>query len=700
MLLNGGIFIFFNAICIFNKFNNNNNGLFHPKKNKVAWCHMQKILGLFSFKKRKLKNTPSNNKKYNNPSESKEKIVIKGTVIKNGISNLNELSENRSRPNLVIRSKEDRVIRRADKIPLYNSIITAPSGEIPISEDQRLDYIALSINKDEKEAAVLCSIEGTMELKVDHTFASLRERLRAKGYKKVKSFYTPRQIINLLYEKELTAAMTLEDEVKKNEGLQSDYDDLLWEAMEQGVSDIHIEVRRNTAIVRFRKNGALELVHDWGISYARNMAVVIYQVIAEEKEVSFVEGQQQSAIIDRIIRGQRVRVRLNTLPAYPDGFDMVMRVLRMGARGTKKTLSELGYPKEQINDINISVSKPVGVTIIAGTTGSGKSTSLTTMIGDKINQYTDEFGCRIKVITVEDPPEYEIDNSTQCPVVRSKSGKDGKNPFAEAIKAAMRSDPDVLMVGEVRDEDSAELLVHAVQSGHQAFTTVHAASAIGIVARLRSLGVLNDVLGGADFLAGLIYQTLVPTVCQKCSFTVESIRNIDSEIHTELLGRLMEVANNEEIKKVRFCNKSGCSNCNKGITGRTVVSEIIIPDSVMINYFYEGRDTLALQHFLRNGGKNALYYGLKKMKEGLCDPFDIEHRLGRLNSAFYVSDENKNDMIQNTTLEYEDVRKINNEPVDYNKYDEHLESKLLGNKDAPSINIIDFGGNLSKETNE
>jgi Type II secretory pathway, ATPase PulE/Tfp pilus assembly pathway, ATPase PilB len=592
------------------------------------------------------------------------------------------------------KSKEELTIRRIEFIPEFKEILTKDGGEISLSNEHKKDYIALLVNADLKIINIFCSTEASSQTGIDHNFVSLRERCKAKGFTIEKQYYAPRQIISLLYEKE-SKEKNLEDEVKNAEGLQADFDMILMDALKKGVSDIHIEVRRDAAIVRYRKDGSLRLIHEWGVSYARQMAVVIYQVIAEEKDVTFVETQQQSAIIDRQIEDQRIRVRLNTMPAYPDGFDVVMRVLRMGASNTKKTLSGLGYSKQEIKDINISVSKPVGVTIIAGTTGSGKSTSLTTMISDKIERHTDESGCRIKVITVEDPPEYQINHATQCPVVRSRNGKDGKNPFAEAIKAAMRSDPDVLMVGEVRDEDSAELLVHAVQSGHQAFTTVHAPSAIGIVARLRSLGVKNDVLGSNDFIAGLIYQALIPVSCPHCRLKMKEYidKNKNDERAIELLERIEKVTTEEERNNIRFVNQNGCEHCNNGISGRTVVAEVILPDHQMISYFAEGRDTLAWHYYRQNGGKSVLSHGIDKMKDGLCDPMEIEHKLGMLTRDLSYSFAEKTvETSENNNFQHANKDGLCNESVELNLSEINLESALLkGEKKEPGqITHIDF----------
>jgi len=181
---------------------------------------------------------------------------------------------------------------------------------------------------------------------------------------------------------------------------------------------------------------------------------------------------------------------------------MIMRILKMGQSGEKIDLNKLGYSKEHLGKVRRGSAKPVGVMMMAGTTGSGKSTSLNAMLSEKIAHHAG----RIKVITVEDPPEYLLIGATQVPVVRSRSAaKEGAdiNPFASTIRAAMRSDPDVLMIGEVRDHHSAELLIHAVQSGHPVFTTTHASSGIDIVSRQRSNGVPDDVLGSHNFISAL-----------------------------------------------------------------------------------------------------------------------------------------------------------------------------------------------------
>jgi len=537
----------------------------------------------------------------------------------------------------------DDVIVKRGNLPSYMSLMTSSRGKMPVTDPEvKQDFAILCVDEEKKEAILLETHEGKTTSR-DHAVVAmdLRQRARRMFYK-VTTMTTTRDILRIIYE-EAENTKGVADEGEKRAGeLQTHFDDLIKAAISHGTSDVHIEVRRNGAKIRFRKNGNLEDYKEIPVSYATEFGGVIYRVIAEEKDVTFKPNEPQDAVIDRQLTDQlRMRIRLATMPAYPSGFDMVMRLLPMGVTANRKELDELGYTQRQLQDIKLSMAQPVGCTIIAGTTGSGKSTTLVTMLGKVIE---DKAGT-VKVITVEDPPEFEIRGATQVPVVRSKkvSGRD-QNPFSAAIRAAMRSDPDILLIGETRDHDSCELLIHAVQSGHQVYTTIHAPSAIGIISRLRSLGAPNDVLGSQDFISGLIYQTLVQKVCDKCCRTIDEAEAVNLEKgktyykdFIELARRISFVANEKEMKNIRF-RGDGCTECVKGISGRTVVAEVCVPDHEMIAKFADGREIEAWHHWKDNGGISALQNGIHKMLLGICDPFDVEHKLGPLTQDIVMDD--------------------------------------------------------------
>ena len=545
------------------------------------------------------------------------------------VNNQQRRAQQRPNPNGQPR-QQVQIISKREEIPFHVSILSGTGGALALPEEWQKDYAILLINRDKKEVEVVCSTE-IIKKGINDDLLTIVDQIKRSGYVRVNKWIAKPEMISIIYES-TENQKSREEQERTASKIQVEFDDLITQAMEADVSDIHIEVRRDEAKVRFRKNGDLFDFIPWSVRYARVMAGVIYQVIADEKDTTFDEFKPQDAIIDRDLGDKgRIRIRLATIPAYPSGFDMIMRILKMGVSGKRRSLESLGYNKVQLSNTRRAVAKPVGAVVMAGTTGSGKSTSLNSMLSEKIEHY----GGRIKVITVEDPPEYLLHNATQVPVVRSRSqakaGDTTVNPFASVVRAAMRSDPDILMVGEVRDPDSAELLIHAVQSGHQVFTTTHASSGIDVVSRLRSNHVPDDVLGSQNFLSALMYQTLLPTLCPHCALSVaEFAKNVDNEKDFEMLQRIFRYLKPKDATALRFKRDGGCPKCVDGVTGRSVAAEVILPDPHMLKCFRERRETDALLHYRHKGGKIALDHGLFKALQGLCDLRDVEHKLDQM----------------------------------------------------------------------
>jgi type II secretory ATPase GspE/PulE/Tfp pilus assembly ATPase PilB-like protein len=461
--------------------------------------------------------------------------------------------------------------------------------------------------------------------------------------------------------------------------------DLISDAIQNNVSDVHIEVRRDFSKVRFRKDGSLTTRLQITYSKGEKYAIVLYQALSTESGVVFNPTVPQDAMVDHVFNGIRARLRIATAPASPAGFDMVVRILKFGEKSAYTLLAELGYTEAQADTIYRFSSDPVGATIIAGTTGSGKSTTLKNVITKKIMDHK----ARLKVITVEDPPEYEIPHATQIPVIRDDAGSAQKG-FSNAIRTAMRSDPDVLMVGEIRDDQSAALLVSATQSGHQVLTTVHAPSVVGIFKRLESLGIGTDTLSSSDFVSGLIYQKLLPKVCPHCSIpykahggklntpvtessilidfkycTVENIREANTQhpnIRTVRALQDMGVIDDEQVvrvlkeysKKTHLFQESGftdrvsrvmggnvsmvrytgdgCRKCAfNGVIGRLVVAEILVPNTSILMAVKTGDDLAVREAWLAsNHGETIIQSASRKIMEGIVDPIVVEAEIGPL----------------------------------------------------------------------
>ena len=469
-------------------------------------------------------------------------------------------------------------------------------------------------------------------------FNALKNRVKKEGHKIARIAKIDIGLMKVLYESSHKHGA---DDNSNNELIMY-FTKMIEDALTEKVSDIHIEKRASKAHIRMRKHGELLDYKQTSSQYAQNLCSVIYNVLAENQDVQFMEDEYQAAAVDYIVKNTEVKLRYQSLPVYPGGFDVVLRVLPIGSDDESFVdLSDLGYAPTQVKTLIDIISKPVGALVIAGTTGSGKSTTLKNLLMFSNAAH----GYRSKIYTIEDPPEYKIPKVSQIPVVRRKNEDyTKKSPFEDPLIATMRADPDVLMIGEIRDRFTGDGLKKATQSGHQVMTTVHASSSLGIIERLSDFGITPSVMGSPEFLTGLVYQKLMPTLCQECAVPLnEAIEsgNVSKEL-TELSQRVKEVTESRHIIKIR--KEGGCPHCNHlGVVGRQVCAEIIAPDFRLLHHFRE-QDAIGAYAYWRSisdndmdsnnmTGKTALEHALVKMRQGLISPLDIEVGFGPVNGA-------------------------------------------------------------------
>lgn len=523
-------------------------------------------------------------------------------------------------------------------LPRGRTLIEGSDSPLFLSNDLKEQMaLYLLINPDTSEETGDVWIILTEQGKKNIIWFSLRKTLERQGYKvSVKDIDSA--LIRALYEKNegVSSEKTGDNELLKY------FEQMIGDAIKEKVSDIHIEKKRNSALIRMRKHGILLEYRDISPDYASSLCSVIYNVLAEDKQVQYQEANFQAAAINRVVNGVEVKLRYQSLPTQA-GFDVVLRVLPIGSDDESfENLESLGYSGTQVKDIIDIVSRPVGALIIAGTTGSGKSTTLKNLLMF-VNA---SQGYRCKIFTIEDPPEYKIPRVSQIPVIRHEKDKDStRSPFYDPLVATMRADPDILMIGEIRDQFTGDGLKKATQSGHQVLTTVHAASGLGIVERLDDFGINPSVMGSPDFLNGLIYQKLVPILCPKCSISFNSLiekGDVSKEI-VDLSKRIEDVADFSK-DTIKIKKDGGCSHCkNMGIIGREVCAEVISPDFTMKNFFRE-KDPVGAYTYWRSlsdgrtdslnmTGKTALEHAITKMRTGKVSPLDIEHNFGPVNDA-------------------------------------------------------------------
>ena len=390
--------------------------------------------------------------------------------------------------------------------------------------------------------------------------------------------------------------------------------DLVFEAAQQGVSDIHIQVRATYTKIRMRKHGELHVYAEWSEKLGREIASVAFNKETDHATSHFNPSVPQDASMPLKIQGKDIRLRLASVPAH-GGFDMVMRILATG-EGKKVTLEDLGYTTKQIDIIKMALRLPFGAIIVAGPTGSGKTTTLAAcmeMIEDTAKLYS-----------IEDPVEKVIEEATQVPVNTEKEDR----TFASMGKAALRMDPDVIILGEMRDEDTANVMVRASITGHLVLTTLHTNRATAIITRLVDMGISPVLLSDSSVLRCLLCQRLVPKVCKYCAIPLK-----DSIKHQAYLEDWEKVLG-PKVMSTAKARGNGCKHCgNTAVGGRTVVAEVIWVDEPGRHFIQKG-DTLSWEKYLlENGWLNFSGRAVELIESGTIDPFDGEKVVGPINSS-------------------------------------------------------------------
>lgn len=527
----------------------------------------------------------------------------------------------------------DKEIKSVEDLP-NGDVISFTSDRFELSEKMRNDLCVYEITTPGSEQKSVW-ILSTRNIYNTPMHMQLIKDVEKTDYKITKKIIVDPKVLKVLYEKKM---------FKANQKASSDqsivlgmFEMILNSALIEGVSDIHIEVRNVATTIRMRKDGELtEFMPNAQLSAqeGNSLCAVMYNVLAENQDVAFDPRNCQQGAVPYSIKGQPLKLRYQSMPADPDGYDVVLRVLPVGRSEEFIPLQKLGYTQQQVKQLENITSRPVGALVIAGVTGSGKSTTLKNLL-----MYINvSSGYRLKIYTIEDPPEYSIAKVTQIPVVIGKDFDSTKmSPFEKPIKACMRGDPDIIMIGEVRDKTTGDLTKKAVQSGHQVLTTVHAVSALGIIDRFKDFGLDGKVLGSPQFLNGLLYQKLLPVICSDCC--IDFNKYIHSEAATKedkaLYARIVGVVGDTSKYPIKLRSQTGCKSCGfRGIKGRTVCAEVVSIDINMMRLIDEGR-TIDLMFYWRSlsdknpasenmTGKNCMEHGFQKMLKGIVCPREVE----------------------------------------------------------------------------
>jgi len=338
---------------------------------------------------------------------------------------------------------------------------------------------------------------------------------------------------------------------------------LFYQAIKKRASDIHIEVQENKGEVRFRIDGMLSKNADLDkkiVNLIISRIKVISNLDISEKRIPQ-DGRTQVKI-----SGEVLDVRVSVLPTFY-GERVVMRILMQSSQIPQ--IDELGFDKHIITDVKKLLQASHGIILVTGPTGSGKTTSLHSFLREVEEPYKN-------LITVEDPVEYKSDKIAQIQV-NEKVGL----TFASALRSILRQDPDVIMIGEIRDEETADIAVRAALTGHLVFSTLHTNSATATISRLADMGIEPFLISSS--LLGILAQRLVRILCTECK---------EEDLLAENFRKDYELPQEAKIFKA-----VGCKKCNyTGFSGRKSIGELLVLDDNIRDLLKETTD----EHSIRN----------------------------------------------------------------------------------------------------
>ncbi len=369
---------------------------------------------------------------------------------------------------------------------------------------------------------------------------------------------------------------------------------VLLQAIKDKASDIHFEPFEDEFKMRYRIDGVLyEMVPPpkyLGPAITSRIKVMANLDIAERR-------LPQDGRVELTLQGKPVDLRVSVLPTM-HGESVVMRVLDRS--NVELSIDRIGMSPEDLALTRLIIAKPNGIVIVTGPTGSGKTTTLYAALAALNDIET-------KILTAEDPVEYDIDGLCQCQI-NTEAGL----TFAKCLRSFLRQDPDIILVGEIRDLETAQIAVQASLTGHLVFSTLHTNDAPSSIVRLLDLGMESFLLTAT--IEAIIAQRLVRTVCSRCK-----------EQFTPTEEQLMELElRPEDVKGRKFFRGKGCDHCHgSGYRGRTAIFEIMVMDDALRDLVMKQASTAVLRvearkrgmRVLRESGLRAIYEGLTTIDE-------------------------------------------------------------------------------------
>jgi len=365
--------------------------------------------------------------------------------------------------------------------------------------------------------------------------------------------------------------------------------DLFNGIVERGASDLHIEAMNRGLIYRFRVDGEIQVAGE--VPQSLSMAVVSRIKLLAGLDIAERRLPQDGRIQSKI-KGNDLDLRVSIIPTVT-GESLVVRALDKSRMRVQ--LGSIGFNLTREGEIRRLLSSPHGIILVVGPTGSGKTTTLYAALSAFDSS-------KLKVITIEDPVEYQLEGINQIQIQASIN-----LTFGRALRSILRQDPDVILVGEMRDSETAQIATQAALTGHLVLSTLHTNTAASAIVRLKDLGIPHYLISSS--LIGVLSQRLIRVLCDKCKAPINELEVSD----------LYQKYGDLDLTGGTFFKAVGCKHCaQKGYRGRTVISELIVVDELVRSMLAKDIDTVEFEEVLRTKGHRTLFIdGLEKVRAGL-----------------------------------------------------------------------------------
>ena len=524
--------------------------------------------------------------------------------------------------------EEDSGASQVKKVNLFdqlfannNKLLTVNGSEFAISNETRRLLALFS--------------DGTYLVSKDNRFDGAVYNFEANVKRRKIPIKAPRYVtlneIAAIYAYAERGAGTVDVSAEEAEDMQMqiDFINIIQRASQKKVSDVHVVVGSSSTVL-FRENGIMvkqnEYGGEWGEAFVRS---VFASADISDSNYSQNEFQGAQKLGSTPLRGSKgklmlphnvLAIRLQFNPIAFGSQYLVMRLLYADDNPEGSSdLRSLGLGKYEEDLFYKMRSMAVGLNVVAGPTGSGKSTTLQR----NLIKLLQEKNYQINLLTVEDPPEYPIPGARQMPVTNANTEEEKNEQFTKALSAALRSDPDVILVGETRSLSTAELTFKGALSGHGVWTTLHANSAPAIVTRLRDMGIQPYLLNDPELVKGLVSQRLFRKLCPNCR------QSIKTKEGTPEFERLRNALGDYGIENV-YVSGPGCKACGyKGFKGRMAVDEIILPDSRFLRLMIDNETAKAFDYWVSElNGRPLKDAAIERMIKGQIDMDEVERWCG------------------------------------------------------------------------